>query len=705
MDSSCTMAATRPSSSKETAAISASVCGDRGDGRRSGEGRSEGLRPSPRSVPTGPAARTGPGCRVADSPHAVTPRCPPARRARPVELTRHGDVRVDPWLLAPRSRRPRGDRLPRSRERLHRARARAHDERSRTGLFEEIRSRVQETDVSPPARKGPWDYFTRTFEGSPVRRARSAARRHARGRGRDGAARRERPRRRPRRTSRSAGSRSSPDQAPARVLVRRRRRRALHAPLPRPRVPAPDLRRRRSRTSTTASRGPTTTRTDPLRAARRRDAPVPGLAPHARTAPVDDDVLVFEETDERFFVVGRPDAQRARYRPHRSDSKITSESRLLDPDDPTAPRRASSSRGPTSSSTTSSTTWTPTARDQLFVLTNADGADELQGHGDARSASPGRASWTEVVPHRADVKLDDVDVFARLPGAVGARRRARAAPRHRARRRRTRPRAHHGRPGVQHVDRPTTSSSTRPTFRFGYTSLVSPTTRVRRDLGHGRTPAREAARRCSAATTPTDYTSARLWATAPDGTRVPMSVVHRTRHRRSTAPRPRCSTATAPTSRRSTRRSRRSASVLLDRGLRVRDRAHPGRRRARPTVVRGRQAPAQAQHVHRLRRVRRAPVASRATRRRTGSVPAAGAPAGCSWARSTNLRPDLFRAVVAEVPFVDVVTTMQDPTLPLTVTEWEEWGNPIDDPGRLRVHEVVLAVRQRRAATTTRRSS
>jgi oligopeptidase B len=46
----------------------------------------------------------------------------------------------------------------------------------------------------------------------------------------------------------------------------------------------------------------------------------------------------------------------------------------------------------------------------------------------------------------------------------------------------------------------------------------------------------------------------------------------------------------------------------------------------------------------------------------------------------TNLRPDLFAAVVAEVPFVDVVTTMSDDSLPLTVTEWEEWGNPVADP-------------------------
>jgi oligopeptidase B len=41
-----------------------------------------------------------------------------------------------------------------------------------------------------------------------------------------------------------------------------------------------------------------------------------------------------------------------------------------------------------------------------------------------------------------------------------------------------------------------------------------------------------------------------------------------------------------------------------------------------------------------------------------------------------NLRPDLFRAAIAGVPFVDVLTTMLDPTLPLTVGEYEEWGDP-----------------------------
>jgi oligopeptidase B len=44
-----------------------------------------------------------------------------------------------------------------------------------------------------------------------------------------------------------------------------------------------------------------------------------------------------------------------------------------------------------------------------------------------------------------------------------------------------------------------------------------------------------------------------------------------------------------------------------------------------------------------------------------------------------NLAPELFAGILARVPFVDPLTTILDPSLPLTVTEWEEWGNPIQD--------------------------
>lgn len=43
-----------------------------------------------------------------------------------------------------------------------------------------------------------------------------------------------------------------------------------------------------------------------------------------------------------------------------------------------------------------------------------------------------------------------------------------------------------------------------------------------------------------------------------------------------------------------------------------------------------------------------------------------------------NLAPEKFAALVAEVPFVDPLNTILDPSLPLTVIEWEEWGNPIE---------------------------
>ncbi len=61
-----------------------------------------------------------------------------------------------------------------------------------------------------------------------------------------------------------------------------------------------------------------------------------------------------------------------------------------------------------------------------------------------------------------------------------------------------------------------------------------------------------------------------------------------------------------------------------------------------------------------------------------GNIVAQGGSAGgMLMGAVANMAPDLFRGIVAEVPFVDVLTTMLDDTLPLTPPEWPEWGNPI----------------------------
>ena len=63
----------------------------------------------------------------------------------------------------------------------------------------------------------------------------------------------------------------------------------------------------------------------------------------------------------------------------------------------------------------------------------------------------------------------------------------------------------------------------------------------------------------------------------------------------------------------------------------------------------------------------------------------------------TNMRPDLFKVVVAHVPFVDVINTMLDESLPLTVPEFEEWGNPKIE-AEYRYMKTLQPLRQHRGA-------
>ena len=80
-----------------------------------------------------------------------------------------------------------------------------------------------------------------------------------------------------------------------------------------------------------------------------------------------------------------------------------------------------------------------------------------------------------------------------------------------------------------------------------------------------------------------------------------------------------------------------------------------------------------------------------------------GSAGGMLMGAVANLRPELWGCVVAEVPFVDVLNTMLDASLPLTPIEWPEWGNPLEDPARVRADPRLLAPTTISAAAPIRR--
>ncbi len=286
-------------------------------------------------------------------------------------------------------------------------------------------------------------------------------------------------------------------------------------------------------------------------------------------------------------------------------------------------------------------------------------------------ADPGRANWKEIIPHRPNVMLESVDLFKNhcvvteredgLPQiricdlATGKWHRVKF------------PEPAYAVFVAQNAEFDT------PLLRYSYQSLVTPNSVFDYSMDTRESKLLKQTE-VLGGYNPAQYASERLYARAADGTRVPISLVYRKGLKRDgSAPLLLNGYGSygfpMPISFSSSRLS------LLDRGM-VFALAHirGGGEMGKPWHDQGRMLNkkntfsdfiAVADHL----------VAEKYTSKDRLAI-SGGSAGGLLMGAVTNMRPELFKVVVSHVPFVDVINTMMDGSLPLTAGEWEEWGDP-----------------------------
>ncbi|MDB5606771.1 MAG: peptidase [Bradyrhizobium sp.] len=386
---------------------------------------------------------------------------------------------------------------------------------------------------------------------------------------------------------------------------------------------------------------------------------------HLLGTPQADDVLVYEEQDPGWFTHIHESAS-GRFGVIAGGDHETSEQRLIDLADIDAPPRLVAAREP-------GVQYSIADRgDELFILTNADGAIDFKIV-TAPLQSPERANWRDLIPYREGVYIIDIELYA---GHLVRLERANALPAIIIRDLET---------ADEHAiafDEAAYSLDTMGGYefdttnlRFSYSSMTTPsevydydmasrarTLRKRQEIPSGHNPA--------------DYVTTRIVAKSHDGAEVPVSILHRRDLKRDgRAPLLLYGYGSygmaMPASFSANRLS------LVDRGF-VYAIAHirggsdkgwgwylDGKREKKTNSFDDFAASARALIDAKYTSARRI-------------VGHGGSAGGMLMGAVANRAGELFAGIVAEVPFVDVLNTMLDDTLPLTPPEWPEWGNPIE---------------------------
>ncbi|WP_345524109.1 S9 family peptidase [Nocardioides conyzicola] len=385
----------------------------------------------------------------------------------------------------------------------------------------------------------------------------------------------------------------------------------------------------------------------------------------------DEDELVHHETDGRFWVgVGR--TRTDRFLVIASGSKTTSEYRFLDADAPEAGWRVFAER--VEGVEYSLDHAVIAGEDVFLVMHNHTGADfELAT---APVAPTPAADWRPLIAHTSAVRLEDVDAFA---GHLVVHQRSEGLTQLRI--------LELGEQGVTddylvEFDHEiyTVGSSGNPGFhqpvvRLGYTTMAVPASVYDYDV---RSRSLTLLRRAPVlgGYDADDYEEHRLWATAEDGAAVPISIVAR---KGRTGPVPTLLYGYGAYEASMDPYFSIARLALLDRGAafaiaHVRGGGEMGRHWYDDGKLFAKQNTfsdfnACARHL----------VEAGWTTADT-LVAEGGSAGGLLMGAIANQAPEQYAGIVAAVPFVDALTTMLDATLPLTVTEYDEWGNPEADP-------------------------
>jgi oligopeptidase B len=392
---------------------------------------------------------------------------------------------------------------------------------------------------------------------------------------------------------------------------------------------------------------------------------------HLLGQPEELDEVIYEESDPGFFVkVG--ETQSGAFVLVEASDHETSEVWLLDRFDRQAKPRLVEARTPQLQYDVEH------HGDDLVIVTNADGAEDFKVV-TAPVASPGRAHWRDLVPYRPGVMILAQTVLARHHVRL---EREDAKPRIVLRDAAT------GREETIAFEEEAYSLAMDPGYeydtdvvRYHYSSLTTPSEVVDYDMRTGSRTLRKR-QEVPSGHDATQYVTRRIFATAPDGEKVPVSLVHRREVTLDgSAP---CLLygygsygMSMPAS------FRTSILSLVDRGF-VYAIAHvrggtekgwrwylEGKREKKPNTFSDFIACAEA-------------LIGAGYTRRGRIVAHGGSAGGMLMGAVANLAPALFAGIVADVPFVDVLNTMLDKDLPLTPPEWPEWGNPGADEAAFR---------------------